>query len=121
MKQNQNNLNSVEKALRILMSFQAESAIWGVRELASYLEFSPATVQRLLQTLKTHGFVDQDEQTRQYELGNIYYRFLHILQANHSVIRSALPFMQQLLATTQETVHLNIIQGHDRICIDNIV
>ncbi|GBC62410.1 IclR family transcriptional regulator [Desulfonema ishimotonii] len=120
MKQKQNNLNSVEKALRILLAFQPEHPIWGVRELAAHLDFSPATVQRILQTLKNNGFVDQDEQTRHYCLGNVYYKFLDTLQTNHPVTRAALPYMQQILSATQETVHLNIIQGKQRVCIDNI-
>ena len=111
MKQNQTTLNSVEKALKVLLSFQAEQPFWGVRELGAYLGFSPATVQRILQTLKAYSFVDQDAQTRQYRLGNIYYKFLHALQCTYPFAQMAMTFMQLLWAQTQETVHLNIIEG----------
>ena len=120
MKQKQPSLNSVEKALKILLAFQADRPAWGVRELGGHLNFSPATVQRILQTLKTHGFVEQDDQTRQYRLGNVYYRFISTLQSDQPVTRAARAFMQQLLSATRETVHLNIIQWTDRICIDHI-
>ena len=45
-------LNAVEKALEILRTFQHEQTSWGVRELSTHLGFSPATVQRILQSLK---------------------------------------------------------------------
>ena len=74
MKQNGSSVNSIEKALRILLAFQTEHPSWGVRELSAHLGFSPATVQRALQTLKAYGFVNQDPDTRQYRLGNVFFR-----------------------------------------------
>ncbi len=120
MKQHGSPSHSVDKALRILEAFTPEHPSWGVRELSGRLGFSPATVQRLLQTLRVHGFVDQDPETRQYRLGSIYYSFLHTLQSGLPVSRAALPFMKQLLARTLETVHLNVVDGIHRLCIDTL-
>ncbi|MCP4749161.1 MAG: IclR family transcriptional regulator [Desulfobacteraceae bacterium] len=113
-------LNSVEKALQILSAFDEVNPCWGVRQLSNHLEFSPATVQRLLQALKSYGFVTQNSQTRQYQLGNVYYQFLHTLQSSMPITRAALPYMQQLLAKTQETAHLNAVDGNERVCIDTL-
>ncbi len=112
--------NAVEKALRILCAFTADHPVWGVRELSGHLGFSPATVQRLLQTLRSHGFVDQDPETRLYRLGSVYYSFLHTLQSGLPVGRAAVPFMKQLLSRTRETVHLNVIDNTQRLCIDTL-
>jgi DNA-binding IclR family transcriptional regulator len=112
--------NAVEKALRILCAFTADRPMWGVRELSGHLGFSPATVQRLLQTLRSHGFVNQDPQTRHYRLGSIYYSFLHTLQSGLPVGQAAVPFMKQLLAQTRETVHLNVIDDTQRLCIETL-
>lgn len=120
MKHSSAKLNAVEKALSILLAFDAQRPIWGVRELSSQLGFSPATVQRLLQSLKAFGFVDQAAETRQYRLGSVYYNFLHTLQSTLPVTRAALPLMKQLLAITQETVHLNVIEGLERLCVDTL-
>ena len=120
MKQKRSNLNSVEKALKILLAFQVQHPSWGVRELSAHLDFSPATVQRTLQTLKAYAFVDQDPDSRQYRLGNIYFQFLDTLQSIYPITHAALPFMRRLSSLTQETVHLNVIDGMERICIDSI-
>ena len=113
-------LNSVEKALQILLSFQADRSSWGVRELSGHLGFSPATVQRILQVLKTNAFVAQDPITRQYHLGVVFYRFLHALKGPYPITRASQPFLQRLVTATGETVHLNIIEGTDRVCIDTV-
>ena len=75
MKQSGSSINSIEKAIQILLAFTAEHPSWGVRELSGKLGFSPATVQRALQTLKTSSFVKQDPQTRQYRLGAVFFNF----------------------------------------------
>lgn len=120
MKQAPSNINSVEKALSILLAFKEDHPIWGVRELSGHLGFSPATVQRLLSTLKNYAFVEQDPDTRQYRLGSVYFGFLHTLQRTNPVNRLALPFMKQLASASQETVHLNLIDGMERMCIETI-
>ena len=120
MKQKQTQINSVEKALLILLAFQKERTSWGVRELSAHLGFSPSTVQRLLQTLKLHNFISQDHESRQYHLGNIYFKFIHILQNTYPVIQTSIPFLKRLLANTQETVHLNIIDENERVCIHSL-
>jgi DNA-binding IclR family transcriptional regulator len=113
-------MNAVEKALELLTAFDDAHPTWGVRELGAHFGFSPATVQRNLQALKKYHFVDQDSDTRQYRLGPAFFRFIGILQNSNPITRAAPPFMSQLLTTTQETVHLNVVQGYDRICIDHL-
>jgi DNA-binding IclR family transcriptional regulator len=113
-------LNAVEKALEIMLKFQEVKPSWGIRELSTALEFSPATVQRILQVLKSYEFVRQDPKTRQYFIGNIFYRFLENLSSSNNLTRVGRKFMEELARTSRETVHLNILEGSLRICIDTI-
>ncbi len=113
-------LNAIEKALEIMLRFQETKPSWGIRELSGQLGFSPATVQRILKTLKSYEFVCQDEKTRQYAIGNVFYRFLENLNNSNDLARTGRKFMEEVAQETLETVHLNIIQGYQRICIDTI-
>lgn len=113
-------LNSIEKALEIMLKFQDVKPSWGTRELSSRLGFSPATVQRILTVLKSYEFVRQDPDTRQYYIGNIFYRFLENLNSTNNLTRTGRKFMEKVALETRETVHLNIIEGNLRICIDTI-
>jgi DNA-binding IclR family transcriptional regulator len=120
MVQKTQKLNSVQKALTLLSAFDDDHFIWGVRELSGHLGYSPATVQRLLQTLKTHGFIDQDPDSRQYRLGTVYYRFLHTLQTANPLRQTLLPYLRKLQVSTRETVHLNVIDRLERLCIESL-
>ena len=113
-------LNSIEKALEIMLKFQDIKPSWGIRELSTELEFSPATVQRILQVLKSYEFVRQNPKTRQYFVGNIFYKFLENLNSSNNLARIGRRFIEEVAAATLETAHLNIIEGNLRICIDTI-
>lgn len=112
--------NAIEKALEIMLSFRGPKPSWGIRELSGELGFSPATVQRILQVLKSYDFIRQDPQTRQYYIGNIFYRFLENLNTTCNLTGTGRRFMENLARETRETVHLNVIEGRLRICIDTI-
>jgi DNA-binding IclR family transcriptional regulator len=112
--------NSIEKALDIMLKFQDIKPSWGIRELSHELGFSPATVQRILQILKSYEFVRQDPETRQYYIGNIFYKFLENLNSSNNLARTGRRHMEDLACATLETVHLNIIEASVRICIDCI-
>jgi DNA-binding IclR family transcriptional regulator len=120
MKQSAPQHNAVEKALEILLAFNVGAPTRGVRDLSAQLGYSPATVQRILKTLKAYGFVAQDDQTRSYRLGGVYYRFLHTLQQAHPITETALVRMQGLVEVTRETAHLNIVDGDQRLCIETV-
>lgn len=113
-------MSSLDKALRILQAFSLEKPEWGIRDLAAQLSFSPATVQRLVTTLKVHGFLDQDDSTKKYRLGPIYFRFVEVLQSQYPILKEALPLMRILCSDTGETTHLNVIDGRERLCIHSI-
>ena len=112
--------NAIEKALKIMLKFQDIKPSWGIRELSTSLKFSPATVQRILQVLKSYEFVRQDPLTRQYFVGTVFYRFLENLNSSNNLSRMGRRFMEEVASATLETVHLNIIEGKMRICIDTI-
>jgi DNA-binding IclR family transcriptional regulator len=120
MTQETSKFNAIEKTLEVLLAFTQEKPLWGVRELSQHLAFSPATVQRILQTLKAYGFVVQDSDTRQYTLGSVFYGFYQALSTPGRFSRIARRYMEAVLAETRETVHLNIIQGGDRICVETL-
>jgi IclR family transcriptional regulator, KDG regulon repressor len=113
-------LNSIEKAIKVLLKFQKSGATHGIRELSNELGFSPATVQRILKTLKKHDFVRQDAGTRQYYIGNIFYSFIQALHRSNSLTSIARKYIEELAVKTKETSHINIVETEHRLCIDTI-
>lgn len=120
MKQKEGRTNAIEKALLILLAFKDEQNTWGVRDLSAHLGFSPATVLRILQTLKAHDFITQDHQSKKYRLGNVYFGFFQTLLNANPVTQAVFPFLEKLRDRTRETVHFNVIQGDERVCVNSL-
>jgi DNA-binding IclR family transcriptional regulator len=62
-------IQSIDRAARILKTLASGPRRLGVTELATRLDLAVPTVHGLLQTLQTHGFVEQDLDSGKYQLG----------------------------------------------------
>ncbi len=111
---------SVDKALEILLLFDENKTSFGVHEIARALSISPGTAHRLANILKRKNFLRQDPHTKKYMLGTVFLRLANIVIENLEIAKIAYPYMQKLARETGETVHLNIIDGYERICIESI-
>jgi IclR family transcriptional regulator, KDG regulon repressor len=60
---------SIDRALAILETFWALQPEAGVQEIAAKLNLTPSTVSRLLATLESRGYVQQDARTGRFRLG----------------------------------------------------
>src|SRR3989339_746324 len=81
----------------------------------------PNAIEKALEImLKFQEFVRQDPMTRQYFVGTVFYRFLENLNSSNNLSRMGRRFMEEVASATLETVHLNIVEGNMRICIDTI-
>ncbi|HEX7973021.1 MAG TPA: IclR family transcriptional regulator [Anaerolineales bacterium] len=67
LEQQQN--QTLAKALRILDMFSAQQPEWGIRELGRELGINPTTVYRLVSTLSQAGFLEKNPETQAYSLG----------------------------------------------------
>jgi len=99
--------STVVKALSILETLAGSQTPLGVTELATTLDLSKSNVHRLLQTLASRGYVAAGDHryaatTRVWELGAQVIGRL-------DVVRVAVQPMQRLVAQTDETAHLSIL------------
>jgi len=89
-------------------------------ELRSLLNSPKTTIHRMLLTLESLGYVQQNHRSRGYmasmkifELGG---KVLH----NLDIREAAKPFMIELSLKTGETINLGILDGTDIICINKL-
>lgn len=61
---------SLERGLSVLEVLRESEEPVGVREIARRLELSAPAIQRLLNTLAEHGYVEQAADTRRYRIGH---------------------------------------------------
>ncbi|WP_320203070.1 IclR family transcriptional regulator [Agrobacterium rosae] len=60
---------SLEKGLHVLGLLKSSNEPLGVREVGRRLDLSPSVAQRMLNTLASQGYVEQDGDTRRYQIG----------------------------------------------------
>lgn len=112
---------SVERALLILKRLADSKEEFGVRDLSRELGYSPAVTQKILNTLRIHGFVRQNDKTERYTLGPTALQVGMAVLSQLDVVRIARPFMEKLTEKTGETTFLAILEDTHAIYIDKEV
>lgn len=112
-------VNSVDRALQLLLIMARRAEPQGVTELSKILQVQKSTVHSLLQTLKQRGFVAQKADGK-YTLGVTLMRLGEICSLRLDLKAEARPFMQELAAETGEIALLAVLAGDELVIIDTV-
>jgi len=113
-------VQSIVRALRLLEALGEQQTV-SLTELSRSLGMHKSTIHRLLTTLQGEGYVRQDPLTERYSLGLKILGLASGLSAHLDIRQHALPVMQELMAETQETVHLGVLSDYEVICLESVV
>ena len=102
---------AVDRAARLLAFLEAEKRPLGISDLARRLDASKGSVRDLLETLRTHGLLERDEQSKQYRLGAGLVRLGNAAAGQLDLQTIARPVMARLAEQTGETILLLRPQG----------
>jgi IclR family transcriptional regulator, KDG regulon repressor len=105
---------------RILDCFTPERTTLGVREVARLTDLSSSTVGRLMKSMLALDILQQNNETKQYQLGIRLLIWTGVYLASLDIRSTALPVMSDLQATTLETISLYILDGTDRVCVERL-
>ena len=111
----------VHNVIDVLRCFSADKPLVGVTEIAEQVGLHKSSVSRLLATLETEGWVDQDPATRRYQLGLGLIAIAGPLLANLNVRQVAHPYLQELADATRETAILAVWEGSVAVTVEQIV
>lgn len=117
---NDYHVKSVEKACLLMEVVSDYPQGIAITELAKQVGMYKSTVHRLLATLIHSGYIEQDMQTGKYKLG---YRLLDLgmkLLASIDMRREAMPFLQELAATSNEVVHLALLDRGEIVYVEKV-
>ncbi|MGW5237415.1 IclR family transcriptional regulator [Monashia sp. NPDC004114] len=112
-------LKSVGSALDVLECFATDGEL-GVSDIARKLGVAKSTAHRLLQTLVSRGFVEQDPHTGAYRLGIHLYELGELALARNEVRHAALPTLRQVAYSTGLTVNFSVAEGADVVFVERI-
>jgi IclR family transcriptional regulator, acetate operon repressor len=104
-------MGTVSKALALLDILAVPQARLGLTEIARLADYDKATTRRFLVELKASGFVEQDDQTRDYMLGPSLLRLGRVREERFPFFRIAQPVVRFLAEASGETAHASEFGG----------
>jgi len=111
--------NSVANALRTLLFLRGREYV-RLTEVSDHLGVARSTAHRLLATLRTHGFVEQEPAGRRYRLGPALTTLARGIADERALIRIARPHLQALRDAARETANLLVLDGPDCFFLDGV-
>src|SRR3970040_2155669 len=113
-------IQSVSHALDVLEQFFGGPGEIGVTELSKRLKLHKNNVSRLLATLESRGYIEQNRATENYRLG---IRCLQLGQSyvqHMGLLRQARPIMAELVRQVRETTYLAVLRRTAVVPVDVI-
>lgn len=104
-------LQTVDRALSVLLSFSSRRTDWGVMELARELDLDKSTAQRLLSTLASRGFLHADPTTRRYRLGPALWRIASTWERRGGMASLVEPYLTALADATGRSAVFAVADG----------
>jgi IclR family KDG regulon transcriptional repressor len=110
-------VQSVDRALDILESFDYHQEELGVTELANKLNLHKNNVFRLLATLEVRRYIEQDKKSGNYRLGIKTFEIANVFLHHLGLRRQARPVLEELVGRCDETGYLAVLDGSDVIYV----
>lgn len=109
-------LQTVDRALEILLTYTETRVEWGASELAAELGLSTSSAQRMLAALAERGFLRRVPYTRRYRLGPALWRMSNLWERTGGLSALANPVLEPLVEATGRTAVFAIPDGlHVRV------
>jgi DNA-binding IclR family transcriptional regulator len=113
-------IQSIDRAAAILRALASGPRRLGVSELAERLGLARPTVHGLLQTLQSHGFVEQDPYSDKYQLGpgllQLGYSYLDLNELRARSIGHA----DRLASRAQAAVRVGVMHGASIVVVHHV-
>jgi IclR family acetate operon transcriptional repressor len=110
----------VRRVVQVLRAFGEGEAELGVSDLARRLGLPKSVVHRILSALVEQRFLERDEASARYRLGPEAIALGFAALGNANLVEAALPYMEGLRETTQETVTLSVRVGDERVYVHQL-
>ncbi|MBI5575149.1 MAG: IclR family transcriptional regulator [Deltaproteobacteria bacterium] len=113
-------IQSVAHALDVLEEFRGEMDELGVTELSKKLKLHKNNVFRILATLQSRNYIEQNRTNDNYRLGikclELGQTFIH----QRGLLKQAQPILRELAESSAETSYLSILRSSDVVYLDAV-
>lgn len=113
-------IQSVAHALDVLEEFRGETDELGVTELSKKLKLHKNNVFRILATLQSRNYIEQNKSNDNYRLGvkclELGQTFIH----QRGLLKQAKSILQELASSTGETSYISFLRGNEVVYLDAV-
>ena len=113
-------IQTVSHALTLLGQFNENVETFGVTELSKRLKLHKNNVFRLLATLESRGYIDQNKVTENYRLGLKTLELGQTFVKQMGLLRQSRPVLEWLVRQCNETSYIAILKDFDIIYLDAV-
>lgn len=113
-------VQSFDRGLHILEIIANFGKPMSVTQLSQELDVHKSTIFRLLNTLSSRGFVEQDPETQKYKLGLKILELSNRLLFNLEVSNVALPYLRDIVERLAVVGHLGVLNDSEVVYIQKI-
>lgn len=83
-------------------------------------EIDKNAIYRILQNLLTLGFLERNEKTNAFQIGNEVLRLAWVGMSSYDFRKIMRPYLEKLNKITNETVIVNVMRNYQGICIEKL-
>lgn len=113
-------IQSVSHALDVLEQFQGDVDELGVTELSKKLKLHKNNVFRILATLQSRNYIEQNKANENYRLGIKCLELGQTFVQQRGMLKQAKPILRDLAEKSGETSYVSILRGNDVVYIDSV-
>jgi DNA-binding IclR family transcriptional regulator len=113
-------IQSVAHALDVLEEFRGDTDELGVTELSKKLKLHKNNVFRILATLQSRNYIEQNRSNDNYRLGIKCLELGQTFIRQRGLVKQAKPILQELATATGETSYISIIRGNEVVYLDSV-
>lgn len=107
------------RALSVLTAFDVDNPRLTLTAIARRADIPLATAHRLVRELETWGALQREDDGR-YAVGMRLWEIGLLCPVNSGLREVALPFMQELCESTQDNVHLAVLDGTQAVYVEKL-
>jgi len=113
-------IKAIDKMMSILSLYSMDRPSLSISEIQKETEYPKSTIFRILNTLEKRDYIKRNPDNHRYSLDFQFFRLGSIVQNELDFRQVALPIMEELSKSTNETVEINIIDDISRVCVEKI-
>ena len=111
-------IKSVNNALDLLEQFNRDRDELGVTELSNRLNLHKNNIFRLLATLETKGYIEQNKATENYRLGVKSLELGRTFIKQLGLVQPVKPFLKEIVKKCNEMAYIGIIRQNSVVYLD---